>query len=221
VGVDTLVGAVLEEPVGHVSNAGVVWRPSTAPQAGPGPRYVKRHPAPFGEYIPFRSFFRLFSSKVDLVRQDFVGGRTVGVLPAGPAHLGDVICFEVAYDDLVRDPVRDGADLLVVQTNNATFGYTPESVQQLAMSRVQAVATGRSVVHISTVGVSALILPDGSVSARSGHFDAEVLTGRLPLRTAQTLATRLGAAPELVLAGLGLALLGLGRLRARSGRATR
>jgi apolipoprotein N-acyltransferase len=203
IGVPTLVGTVLREPAGKLSNTAIVWTPG----AGPGERYVKQHPVPFGEYIPYRSFFRTFSDKVDLVARDFVGGDRTGLLRLGPATVGDVICFEVAYDGLVREPVRQGADLLVVQTNNATFGYTNESVQQLAMSRLRAIESGRSVVHISTVGISAVIRPDGTVVRRSGHFDQEVLEADVPLRTDRTVATRMGAAPEWVLAGVGTALV--------------
>lgn len=214
-GVPVLVGAVLEQPTDHLSNAGIVWWPTGSAHPGPGERYVKRHPAPFGEYIPYRSFFRVFSDKVDLVRRDFAPGDRVGVLAAGNVRLGDVICFEVAYDSLVRDPVRDGANVLVVQTNNATFGYTDESIQQLAMSRLRAVESGRAVVHISTVGVSALISPDGHVMTRSGHFTQQVLQARLPLRTGQTVATRLGEFPEVGLAAVGLLLAAAARLRRR------
>ena len=78
-------------------------------------------------------------------------------------RVGDLICFEVVDDDLVEDVVAGGAQLLVVQTNNATFGLSDESVQQLAMSRLRAVETGRAVVHVSTVGVSAMIAPDGTL----------------------------------------------------------
>jgi apolipoprotein N-acyltransferase len=215
VGVPVLVGAVLAEPADRLSNAGILWGPTGSTNAGAGARYLKQHPAPFGEYIPARSFFRLLSDKVDLVRRDFVAGSAAGVLDAGAARLGDVICFEVAYDGLVRESVRQGADLLVVQTNNATFGLTDESVQQLAMSRVRAVENGRAVVHISTVGVSALIAPDGSVVERSGHFTQEVLQARLPLRTDSTLATRAGAWPEALVALLGLGLVGAAGLRGR------
>jgi apolipoprotein N-acyltransferase len=203
-----LVGAVLREPVGWLSNAGIVWSPDT----GPGARYVKRHPAPFAEYIPYRSFFRRFSDKVDLVPTDFISGdalrrNPVGVLAMGPATVGDVICFEVAYDGLVRDPVRQGADILAVQTNNATFGYSDESVQQLAMSRLRAIETGRTVVHVSTVGVSAIVLPNGTVRQRTGLFRQEVLEATVPLRTSLTMATRVGEWPEGILAALGVGLL--------------
>jgi apolipoprotein N-acyltransferase len=215
VGVPLLVGAVLEGPGDKVSNAGIVWGPSGSTSPGPGQRYVKRHPVPFAEYIPYRSFFRIFSDKVDLVSKDFVAGDRVGVLQLGPARIGDVICFEVAYDDIVHDAVASGADLLVVQTNNATFGYTDESVQQIAMSRLRAVEAGRAVVHVSTVGVSGLIEPDGSVVAGSSLFTPAVLESTLPLRTGFTVATRLGVPPELVLAAAGALLVGLAVLGSR------
>ena len=217
IGVQTLVGTVLDTPPGRLSNASIVWTPGQGPGRDPSQLYVKRHPAPFGEYIPNRSFFRRFSDQVDLVRRDFVSGDRVGVLSAGGTTIGDVICFEVAYDNLVRDTVRGGAQLLVVQTNNATFGYTDESIQQLAMSRLRAVESGRAVVHISTVGVSALILPDGSLRQRTELFTSAVLTGALPLSSARTPATRVGQWPELLLAVCGV-LLALTGSRRRTGR---
>jgi apolipoprotein N-acyltransferase len=129
--------------------------------------------------------------------------------------VGNVICFEVAYDDLVRDTVRAGADLIVVQTNNATFGYTAESTQQLAMSRLRAIESGRAVVQISTVGVSGLVSPDGALVDRSGLFTTDVLAARLPLRTGLTVATRAGAGPEIALAALGCILVAAAGLRRR------
>jgi apolipoprotein N-acyltransferase len=212
VGAPTLVGTVIEGPGDKLSNTSMVWRPGTGPGTGQDSIYVKRHPAPFAEYIPYRSFFRHFSKKVDLVQRDFISGdklrkNPVGVLAMGKVKVGDVICFEVAYDNEVRDPVKQGATMLAVQTNNATFGRSAESVQQLAMSQLRAVETGRTVVHISTVGVSAIILPDGTVQQRSGPFTADVLESEVPLRTSLTVATRVGEWPEGILAGLAVALL--------------
>jgi apolipoprotein N-acyltransferase len=201
IGVPVLVGAVLAGPGDNVSNAGIVWDPQT----GPGERYVKRHPVPFGEYIPLRSLARRISDKVDLVPRDFAAGEEVGVLDVGPARLGDVICFEVAYDGLVRDAVREGGRLLVVQTNNATFGRSPQSEQQLAMSRLRAVEHGRAVVVAATSGVSAVVQPDGRLAHRSAVFTRDVSVTTVPLRDAQTPATRLGAWPEAVLTALALA----------------
>ncbi|WP_448612706.1 apolipoprotein N-acyltransferase [Modestobacter sp. URMC 112] len=195
-----LVGAVVDGPGERISNTGIVWDPMT----GPGDTYVKRHPVPLAEYVPARSFFRFFSEKVDLVRRDFAAGEEIGTLELGGAVIGDVICFEVAYDPLVTDTVRDGAGMLVVQTNNATFGYTDESAQQLAMSRLRAVEHGRTVVVAATSGISAVVAPDGSVVRRSELFTPDVFVEDVAQRGERTLATRLGTAPEWVLSALGL-----------------
>jgi apolipoprotein N-acyltransferase len=203
-----IVGGLLEEPPGYVSNVALLFEPGK----GNTDRYVKRHPVPFAEYIPNRSFWRLFSSEVDLVTRDFVKGTDPGVFSVTaqdgrPIRAGLAICFEVAYDDIMRDVVTAGANVLVVQTNNATFGFTAESPQQLAISRLRAMEFGRSVVHVSTVGQSALITPDGTAHQVTSLFTQAVVRGALPLRDATTVATRVGEVPEWVAAGALLVLI--------------
>jgi apolipoprotein N-acyltransferase len=204
VGVPILVGAVLEGPGDDVRNASIVWDPVT----GPGQTYVKRHPVPFGEYIPLRALARTLSSQVDRVRNDFLAGTTPGTLELGGSTVGTVICFEVAYDGLVDDVVRRGARLLVVQTNNATFDRSGETYQQLAMSQLRAVEYGRTVLVAATSGVSAVIAPDGRILDRSAVFTPDLLTGAVPVRGGLTLAARVGALPEWVLSLAGLAAVG-------------
>ncbi len=102
---------------------------------------------------------------------------------------------------------------MVVQTNNATFGRSGETAQQLAMGRLRAVEHGRSLLVAATSGVSAVIAPDGSLQAASRVFTRDVLVQRVVLRDGRTLATRLGAWPELLLSLAGLlgVLLGVRR----------
>lgn len=201
-----IVGGLLADPDG-VRNVALLFEPGQ----GDTDRYVKRHPVPFAEYIPNRSFWRLISTQVDLVRRDFLPGTRPGLFEVasdGTAiRAGIGICFEVAYDDVMRDLVDGGANLLVIQTNNATFGFTAESPQQLAISRLRAIEFGRSVVHVSTVGQSALITPDGTAHQVTSLFTQAVVRGDLPLRDATTLATRVGAAPEWVATATLLVLL--------------
>jgi apolipoprotein N-acyltransferase len=206
VGVPILVGAILDGPgPDHDRNVGILWSPTT----GPGDTYTKRHPVPFGEYIPLRSIAKVVSSKVGLVQRDMVAGRGNGLLSGGPFPIGDVICFEVAYDSLVRSSVSAGAQFLVIQTNNATFGHTGETYQQLAMSQLRAVEHGRAVAQVSTTGVSAVIGPDGHIRQRSGAlFTPATLVVEVPLRTTTPLATRLAALPEYAIAGIALLALG-------------
>jgi apolipoprotein N-acyltransferase len=203
IGAPILVGAVLDGPgPDHARNAGILWLPGT----GPDQLYVKRHPVPFAEYMPMRSIARRVSDKVDLVRADFVAGDRPGVVRTDAAVLGDVICFEVAYDGIVRDTVTGGAQLLTVQTNNATFNRD-EALQQLAMVRLRAVEHGRPALMASTVGVSGFVAADGKVSQATGFNTAEVVVARLRLGNATTPATRLGAWPEYALTALAVAAL--------------
>lgn len=191
-----LVGAVItnQEDPQTVLNVGIVWDPQT----GPGQIYVKQHPVPFGEYVPLRSVLTRFIGRFDLVPRDFAAGQQPGVLEVGPVLLGDIICFEVAYDDLVRDTVLAGARMLAVQTNNATYTGAGQSEQQLAMARIRSVEHSRTVAVAATNGISAIFLPDGSVTGQLPESTAGWLTADVPLRDSTTWADRLGYWPEVV-----------------------
>ena len=214
VGVPVLVGAVVDTSDGaHVENRGIVWDPHT----GPGEYYTKRHPVPFGEYLPMRDLLTKLITRFERIPKDYLAGGRPGVLRLGPVEVGDVICFEVAYDGIVRDV--SGAGLLVVQTNNATYGRTGLPWQQIAMSRLRAVEHGRSVLVAATSGITAVIGPDGAVIGRSGEFAPYVRVARVPARTSRTLADHLGAGPEWLLALAGVAAVGVAAGRRFSGAA--
>ncbi|WP_442789116.1 apolipoprotein N-acyltransferase [Kitasatospora sp. NBC_01302] len=205
IGVPTLVGALVDGPdAQHVQNEGIVWDPIS----GPGAHYTKQHPVPFGEYVPFRSVLAKVITRFQRVAHDFYPGKGTGVMQLGPARIGDVICFEVAYDEIVRDTVNDGGRVLVVQTNNATYARSGQPDQQLAMSRLRAVEHGRAVLIAATSGISAIIRPDGSIESRTSELTAAALSADVPLRDGKTLADRLGAAPEWALAVIGLLACG-------------
>ncbi|RZT86418.1 apolipoprotein N-acyltransferase [Pseudonocardia sediminis] len=194
-----LVGAVLVNGDRTTSNAALIW------EAGEGvvARTDKRRVQPFGEYMPWRSFFRLFSSYVDRAG-NFVPGPGAGVAPMAGVAVGVAICWEVAFDDLVSDSVDAGAQILAVPSNNATFGLTEMTFQQLAMSRVRAVEHDRPVVVATTSGVSAMIRPDGTVTASTGQFVPGVLVDRIPLKGTTTLSGHLRSVPEWTLTAIGV-----------------
>ena len=220
VGRPILVGEVLDNPK---RNVGQLWVPGAGPTY---PLYVKRQLVPFGEYIPFRGFISSFSSLPSLQPVDFTAGHQAVVFPVGAIRLGDVICYEVGFDNLVRSEVNAGANLLALQSNDADFeidGQLGETEQQTAMARIRAIESDRAVVYASTTGESSIIAPDGALLARSGVWRQAILDERVPLVSYRTLADRVGAWPEYVLvlaagAALGWAVtlrLRLRRLRRR------
>ena len=173
--------------------------------------YTKIHLAPFGEKMPLRGLLRHLSPWVDRIT-DFIPGDEAGLFDvpskdAGMVRVGLGICFEVVVDGAMRDLVDDGAQLLIVPTSNAWFGEGHQSVQHLATSRVRAVEHGRSVVHISNVGVSGLISPDGAVHQRSELFTEALLLDQVVLRDQPTLARTTGPYVEPAALG-GLVILG-------------
>lgn len=196
-----LVGAIIDAPgdPSRIANVGIVWDPLT----GPGDIYVKRHPVPFGEFIPFRSLVAPLVGRLDRVPRDMAPGADAGVLQAGPVRLGDVICFEVAYDEVVHDAVTAGGRVLVVQTNNATFAGLGQPEQQVAMSRLRAIEHGRAVLVAATSGISAVIAPDGAVVAEIDEASVGYLVETVPLRDTLTLADRVGQVPEWIVSALG------------------
>lgn len=198
-----MVGTLTRDQVG-ARNTQVVFDPVT----GPGDMHHKRFLQPFGEYMPMRDFFRNFSDLVDLAG-DFKPGDGPGVVRIGNTILGVATCYEVAEDPAYRMAVKNGAQILATPTNNATFGFTDMTYQQLAMSRMRAIELDRAVVVAATSGVSAIVHPDGSVSQQTEIFEANHLVEALPLRTGLTPAARFGAVLEwlLVLAGAAAVLL--------------
>lgn len=201
-----LVGTVLaapdytpEHPV--TTNSVIVWDGAN----GPGERHDKAIVQPFGEYLPWRSFFRLLSSYADRAGY-FVPGHGSGVVTAAGVPIGVTTCWEVIFDRAARQSVLGGAQLLAVPANNATFDE-PMSVQQLAFARLRAVEHDRYVVVAGTTGISAVIAPDGHVLDRTEFFQPGYLDRQVRLKTDLTLATRWGPVTGGLLVGVGAAAL--------------
>ncbi|HTX25625.1 MAG TPA: apolipoprotein N-acyltransferase [Streptosporangiaceae bacterium] len=191
-----LVGEVLENPL---RNVGQLWVPARGPTY---PIYVKRQLVPFGEYIPFRGLISSFSSLPSLQPVNFTAGHAPVVFDVGRIRLGDVICYEVGFDNLVRSEVTAGANLLALQSNDADFeldNQLGETEQQTAMARIRAIESDRAVVYASTTGESSIIAPDGALLANSGIWRQATLEARVPLITYRTLADRVGGWPEYVI----------------------
>lgn len=212
-----LVGAVLAGDDDTERNSVIVWDGA----AGPGERHDKKIIQPFGEYLPYRGFFRHFSQYADRAG-NFVPGDGNGVVHvrAGrgspPIAVGVATCYEVAFDRAFEDSLAAGAQLLTVPTNNATFGDSDMTYQQLAMSRVRAVEHGRALIVAATTGVSAIVSADGHIQSRTTKFVPATLTASVPLRSTKTLATRLGPTPEWGLAAVAVGVLGVGAFRRRT-----
>ncbi|GAA5003008.1 apolipoprotein N-acyltransferase [Actinopolymorpha pittospori] len=212
-GVPVLVGAVLDGPgPNYRRTTGVVWDPTT----GPGQIYAKQHPVPFGEYIPFRRQLLPYIDRLQLVGRDTYAGTEPGKMRIAGYRVGEVICFEVAYDGIVREVAAgNNSQFLTVQTNNATYTDTGQPQQQFAITRLRSIEYGKATLVASPNGISGAIAPDGKIVAQSKEATRQVYVERVPLRTTPTLAARLGPVPEWVLSLAGLAAIVAALIRRR------
>lgn len=208
-GAPIVVGTILENPDGSYTNSSLVWGAAGSEPA----RYDKRYPVPFAEYMPNREFFHMLAPDlVDLVQLEYAAGALPAAFDVptavGPVRAGLAICFDIIFDAQAVAMTDAGAEVIFAQTNNADFGRTDESAQQLAIARLRAIETGRALVNISTVGTSAVVAPDGRDLAALEPFTAGAMVAEVPLVTGRTPALVAGsaiAALWMVLGGLGLA----------------
>ncbi|WP_128378131.1 apolipoprotein N-acyltransferase [Streptomyces cavernae] len=218
IGAPISVGGVVGKD-GKLYNEQILWDP----ESGPGQTYDKRQIQPFGEFLPLRSMIGAINPAwTEMARQDFTRGTKPGVFSMDGAKVGLATCYEAAFDWAVRDTVTGGAQMISVPSNNATFDRSEMTYQQLAMSRIRAVEHSRTVTVPVTSGVSAMIMPDGRITQRTGMFVADSLVQKVPLRSSQTPATRMGTLPEAALvllaaAGLGWAVSSAVRTRRTAG----
>jgi len=183
-------------------------------------QYDKKRPVPFAEYVPDRQFWnQLAPDLIGLVTRDYAFGTRDGIFELDGNQLGVLICFEVAIDDIGRELVAGGAQIILSQTNNADFGRSDETFQQAALARLRAIETGRTVVNISTVGVSRIFLPDGEIISELPIFEPGVMVEKVPLRSSITPAMAISPYFDLIvnLAALGLLVVAIGSQLKRRG----
>lgn len=217
IGVPVLVGGLVDGGPDHVYNQGIVWDPET----GPGERYTKRHPVAFGEYIPGRGVVEAlgledFSQLARIPRDMLAGDRSEPLEVAGVA-VADAICFDIGFDDGLYAQQREGAELMVVQTSNASYIFTDQVDQQFAITRLRAIESGRWLAVASTNGVSGVISPDGEVVATADRLGSAALVEQVELKEGLTPGVRMGAWPSRLFAVSTLLGLLVGVLTYRRG----
>ncbi|RBM22741.1 apolipoprotein N-acyltransferase [Streptomyces sp. PT12] len=201
---------------GHmVFNTSFLWT-STGPVAA----HAKRHPVPFGEYVPDRWLYEtLVPSLVDQLQREYAAGTDTPAIEVDGVDVGLAICFDVAFDDVIHESTRSSAQVLMFQTNNADFRGTDENLQQLAFARMRAIETGRSVVNLSTTGTSQVLAPNGTTVAALPADEPGLMLAELELRDGLTAAVVLGQPIQALIASGTLAtflVLALPLLRDRA-----
>jgi apolipoprotein N-acyltransferase len=208
-GAPILLGATTRLDATHRATEGLLF----TPQGRLADRYQKRRLVPFGEYVPFGSVLgRLIPATREGVPYDKVPGHRLEPLLIDGVPVGPLICWESAYPGDARQLTRDGARLLLVMTNNASFGTGAGPRQHLAAGQLRAVESGRTIVQAAVTGISAVIEPSGATRDETGLYQDTVIRVRAEQRDGTTLYVRYGRGVEALLVGVavgGVLLAGL------------
>lgn len=153
-------------------------------------KYTKRVLTPFGEYIPFRTLSTHLSKYVNQVT-DFVPGKSIVLHKIGEAYIAPILCYEIIDDQAVRS-IAGAGNVMLIQTNNATFADSSQSIQQLNISRIRAIENNRWLVSISTTGVSAVVDNLGNIQQMTKQNTASYLSAQVPLIESKSPANKYG-----------------------------
>jgi apolipoprotein N-acyltransferase len=178
-----IVGAIVSREK-EILNTSILWTKEEQNV------YVKQHLTPFGEYIPLRSLASKLSPLVDDVR-DFSAGDGSKIFTIGAVKIAPIICYELLDDQILHDGAQS-SNVLAVQTNSATFGDSPESAQQLQITRIRAIEHSRNVLSVSTTGYSAVIDYNGEVFQKTAMGTAEHLYAEVDLISSTSPRDRYG-----------------------------
>ena len=203
-----LIAGVVLKRDGSPVNASVLYNS----EKGAVSTYIKRGLTPFGEYMPLRGLAEFISPFAATV-VDFKPGNELVTHEVAGAALGPIICYEIINDRLVAE-MSSNSDALIVQTNSATFAGTAESRQQLAITRIRAMENSRSILSVSTIGISAFIDSNGRVTQSSSENIQTALTSDLVLNDHLTFANKWGSVVKFLILAI-ILILGARGLRNR------
>ncbi len=190
-----IVGVVEGRGPDHFVNYVVVVHPDGTV----GDRYDKERRVPFGEYVPMRWLFEPIAAEA-LPQRDQIPGDGEAVVDTGHGKMAVAISWEIFFGRRVREGVRDGGQVLLNPTNGSSYWLTQVQTQQVAMTQLRAVESGRWALQVSPTGFSAFVGPDGAVFDLTGISEQEVITRTVDRYDGTTPAQALGDLPALVLA---------------------
>ncbi len=157
--------------------------------------YTKRHLVPFGEYVPMRELIMTLVpplAELSALDNDVTPGNEAVVFDGKFGKVGSLVCFDSIYESLTRSSVQNGAELMIISSNDNWFYDSAAVYQHQAQAQLRAIESGRYFVRSASTGISTIIAPDGEQLTFVDPLTEGVGLADVSIRQENTLYTRIG-----------------------------
>ena len=158
-------------------------------------QYHKQHLVPFGEYVPMRSFITRvlpFMAEISMLADDMTPGEESSVFELDNTNAGALICFDSIYENLTRDSVKSGAEIILLSTNDSWFSNSTAIYMHNNQARFRAVESGRYIARSANTGLSSFISNTGEVMGELPPLTEGYLCTDVVNMNTRTLYSRIG-----------------------------
>lgn len=139
--------------------------------------YRKELLVPFVEALP--AAWLLGRIPVASLVSRFKAGNSSGVIDAGSLRVGALICWESAFTGAANREMRNGAQALLIATDDAWFGTTAGPYQHAQIAQMRALETGAWVLRAAATGVSGIIAPNGRYVRSGALGQTAIISGAI------------------------------------------
>ena len=191
-GVALIVGAFCYDDEGNYYNALFYVEPDGTFHED---FYAKRHLVPFGEYVPMRDVIMTLIpplAELSALDNDVTAGEGTMLFDTEWGEIGSLICFDSIYEQLTLDSVRDGADLMVISSNDSWFYDSAAVYQHKSQGQLRAIEGGRYVVRAANTGISTVVSPTGEILSWIDPLTKGYSLAEIEMRSQDTLYTVIG-----------------------------
>ncbi len=160
--------------------------------------YHKRRPVPFGEYLPWPTLFSTLIpalTQINMLSRDVDTGEDTHLFDTNYGKMGGLICFDSIYPALARKSVKDGAELLLLATNDTWFDGSFGKKLHASHAVLRAVENRRALARTGNTGYSVIIDSYGRITAAVTPDESGYTVGTITMSKDETLYTKTGDLP--------------------------